>query len=146
MRSPGTRRWPDLHLPVLFVRTGAAGDPGGGAPWGYDKGIAMSDGYEAFRKAVEQYFPGGFTLRDEANAIVACAFRNGSIEDLHAGESSELLENPDLSRITDDEMKRIMVNACQCVEKLLQEKQENPDAYYQKILEYNLKYCRNWDR
>ena len=34
-------------------------------PWGYDKGIAMSDGYEAFRQAVEQYFPGGFTLRDE---------------------------------------------------------------------------------
>jgi hypothetical protein len=46
----------------------------------------MNDAYDAFRKAVEQLFPGGFTLRDEANAIVAYAFRNGPIEDLHAGE------------------------------------------------------------
>lgn len=38
----------------------------------------MSDGYEAFREAIEKFFPGGFTLRDEANAIVACAFRNGA--------------------------------------------------------------------
>jgi hypothetical protein len=106
----------------------------------------MTDRYEAFHKAVEQYFPGGFTLRDEANAIVAYAFRNGPIEELHAGKPSELLENPELSRITEDEMKKIMVSACQCVEKLLREKQENPGAYYQKIMEYNLKYCRNWER
>lgn len=106
----------------------------------------MTDGYDAFRKAVEQLFPGGFTLRDEANAIVASAFRNGPIEDLHAGESSELLEKPELSRITDDEMKKIMINASQCVEKLLREKQEDPSAYYQKIMEYNLKYCRKWER
>src|ERR1044072_2130071 len=46
-------------------------------------------------------FPGGFTLRDEANAIVACAFRNGPLEDLHAGKYSELLEDRTLSRITD---------------------------------------------
>jgi len=40
----------------------------------------MNDAYEAFQKAVEQVFPGGFTLRDEANAIVAYAFRNGPLE------------------------------------------------------------------
>jgi hypothetical protein len=28
------------------------------------RGDTMSDGYEVFHKAVEQYFPGGFTLRD----------------------------------------------------------------------------------
>ena len=106
----------------------------------------MNDGYAAFRKAVEQHFPGGFTLRDEANAIVALAFRNGPIEDLHAGKPSPLLENPKLSRITDEEMKKIMLNACQCVEKLLKEKQDDPAAYYQKILEFNLKYCRKWER
>ena len=106
----------------------------------------MSDGHEAFRKAVEQYFPGGFTLRDEANAIVAYAFRNGPIEDLHAGQSSALLDNPELSRITDAEMKNVMLNACQCVEKLLREKHENPGTYFQKIMEYNLRYCRKWDR
>ncbi len=43
-------------------------------------------------------------------------------------------------------MKNIMLNACECVEKLLREKQEDPATYYQSILEYNLKYCRKWDR
>lgn len=106
----------------------------------------MADGYDAFRKAVEQSFPGGFTLRDEANAIVAYAFRNGPLEDLHAGKSSELLNNPELSRITDDEMKKIMLNACEHMEKLLRLKQEDPAAYYRKILEFNLKFCRKWER
>src|SRR5690554_5859179 len=101
----------------------------------------MSEGYEAFREAIEQHFPGGFTLRDEANAIVACAFRNGPIEDLHAGEWSQLLDRPELSRITDDEMKAIMLNACQRVEQLLREKQEDAGAYYLKILDYNRRYC-----
>jgi hypothetical protein len=31
---------------------------------------------------------GGFTLRDEANALTAFAFRNGFLEDLHAGAIS----------------------------------------------------------
>jgi len=47
-------------------------------------------------------FPDGFTLRDEANAIVAMAFRIRPIEELHAGQSSELLANPEPSRVTDD--------------------------------------------
>jgi hypothetical protein len=50
---------------------------------------------------------------------VALAFRNGPIEDLHAGKQSELLSNPELSRITDDEMKTLMINACEHVAKLL---------------------------
>src|SRR5947209_4002632 len=41
-------------------------------------------------------FPSGFTVRDEANAIVAHAFRNGPIEDLHAGKYSELLSDASL--------------------------------------------------
>lgn len=106
----------------------------------------MGDGYQAFRKAVEQFFPGGFTLRDEANAIVAYAFRNGPIEDLHKGESSELLENPRLRRITDAEMKELMLNACEHMEKLLRLKQDDPTAYYQKLLGFSLQFCRDWDR
>lgn len=106
----------------------------------------MSNGYEEVQKIIEKHFPGGFTLRDEANAIVAYAFRNGPIEDLHAGESSELLDNPELSRVTDDEMKKIMLNACQRVEQLLQEKQTDAGAYYLKIMDYNRKYCWKWDR
>jgi len=106
----------------------------------------MDDGYEAFCKAVEQVFPGGFTLRDEANAIVAYAFRNGPLERLHSGEPSELLENPALKRISDAEMKELMLNACEHMEKLLRLKQEDPAAYYQKILKFNLQICRQWER
>ena len=93
-----------------------------------------------------QQFPDGFTLRDEANAIVAQAFRNGPIEDLHAGKPSELLSDPELSRITDDEMKTIMVNACEQVGTLLEQKENDPEAYYRQMLSYNHMYCRRWDR
>ena len=77
----------------------------------------------------ERYLPGGFTLRDEANAIVAFAFRNGPIEDLHAGRTSELLEDESLSRITDAEMKTIMLTACERVEALLRLKESDPKRY-----------------
>ena len=58
-------------------------------------------------------FPGGFTVRDEANAIVAYAFRNGPLEDLHAGAWSELLNDKALSRITDQELRELMLFACE---------------------------------
>ncbi len=93
-----------------------------------------------------QQFPEPFTLRDEANAIVAMAFRNGPIEDLHAGRSSELLSDPELSRITDDEMKMLMINACEHVTKLLELKETDPEEYYKKIMAYNHMYCRRWER
>jgi len=93
-----------------------------------------------------QVFPDGFTLRDEANAIVALAFRNGPIEDLHAGKSSELLSNLELSRITDDEMKTIMLNACEQVAKLLELKETDPEQYYRQMLSYNRMYCGRWER
>ena len=93
-----------------------------------------------------QLFPDGFALRDEANAIVAMAFRNGPIEDLHAGQWSELLSNPELSRITDDEMKTLMVNACEQVAKLLELKETDPEEYYRKMMSYNHMYCRRYER
>ena len=93
-----------------------------------------------------QLFPDGFTLRDEANSIVAMAFRNGPIEDLHAGKSSELLSNPELSRITDDEMKTLMINACEHVVKLLELKETDPEEYHKKMMAYGRMYCRRWER
>jgi len=68
---------------------------------------------------LEERFPGGFTIRDEANAIVAWAFRNGPLEDLHAGKDSRPLEDSSLSRITDEEMEELMLTACERVEMLL---------------------------
>lgn len=91
-------------------------------------------------------FPEGFTVRDEANALVAWAFRNGPLEDLHAGRSSPLLDDPDLSRITDAEMKTLMLNACRQLEKLLNLKASHPDEYVRQIQSYNSRYCHNWER
>src|SRR5580700_1528204 len=56
-------------------------------------------------KRLDEAYPGGFNDRDEANALIAMAVRNGPIEDLHAGRSSTLLEDDTLSRITDEEIK-----------------------------------------
>ena len=86
------------------------------------------------------------TVRDEANTIVALAFRNGPIEDLHAGKHSELLTDQTNSRITNEEMKVIMLSACQCVEKLLRLKHDDPVSYAGKILRANRMYCKNWER
>lgn len=94
----------------------------------------------------EKRFPGGFSLRDEANAIVAYAFRNGPLEDLHAGEHSELVEDDRYSRITDEEMKRLMIFACEKVEALLQLKEEDPAKYYATIKSYGARYCPRWER
>jgi len=87
-----------------------------------------------------------FTLREEVNALVAWAFRNGLIEDLHAGKHSTLLDDLSLSRITNDEMKTLMINACQQMAKLLELKSKNPDEYLENIQNYNWMYCSGWER
>ncbi|MEM6260754.1 MAG: hypothetical protein AAGI37_21105 [Planctomycetota bacterium] len=89
---------------------------------------------------------GAFTLRDEANALVAKAFRNGPLEDLHAGEHSELLNNSSLSRITDPEMKTLMLSACRILASMLQMKEEQPEQYDQEIRRYAAMYCKDWER
>ena len=71
---------------------------------------------EISEKELDSLFPNGFSLRDEANAIVAIAFRNGPLEDLHAGKASDLLTNNELSRITQEEMKQLMLFACEHIQ------------------------------
>ena len=93
-----------------------------------------------------EHFPDGFTIRDEANALVAWAFRNGPLEDLHAGKHSALLDDPTLSRITDDELKALMINASRQLAKLLELKVTAPAEYDRQIKSYNLRYCRRWER
>ena len=70
--------------------------------------------------------PGEFTLREEANTLTAHAFRNGFLEDLHAGKHSPLLDQPGNCRITDDEMKRLMIEASAKLAAMLAFKQQNP--------------------
>jgi len=76
-----------------------------------------------------------FTLRDEANAICAYAFRNGPIEDIHAS-----------GRISDPEMKHLMIKACESLAKILTMKRESPAEYDSFIRDYNRKYCGRWER
>ncbi len=106
----------------------------------------MKDLPEFPQALMAKRFPGGFSLRDEANAIVAYAFRNGPIEDLHAGLSSELLADSKWSRITDTEMKTLMVFACRKVEELLRLKATDFLKYETLIKSYSIQYCANWER
>jgi len=91
-------------------------------------------------------FPGGFAIRDEANALTAYAFRNGPLESLHAGKSSPLLEDLSLSRITDAEMKTLMMNACEVLAKALMLRDTDPEQYRRFVQGYGLRYCRSWQR
>jgi hypothetical protein len=87
-----------------------------------------------------------FTLRDEANALTAYAFRNGFLEDLHAGKSSPLLEQPGYSRISDDEMRKLMIEASAKMEEMLRLKREQPGKYALFMRDYQRRYCRKWKR
>jgi hypothetical protein len=87
-----------------------------------------------------------FTLRDEANALTAFAFRNGFLEDLHAGRHTPLLEDASNSRITDPEMKRLMIEASKKLEELLRLRWASPAEYEEFVRSYNRRYCRGWER
>ncbi len=68
-------------------------------------------------------------LAREAKAIVALAFRNGPIEDVHAGRTCPTcMGHPGYSRISDAEIKAIMKNAVNRVYALLRLKDSDPDA------------------
>lgn len=86
------------------------------------------------------------TVREEANALTCCAYRNGYIEDLHAGKHSALLETPGLSRITDAEMKKIMVGASAKLAELLALKESNPVEYWRQMTYFNDHYCYRWEK
>ena len=82
-----------------------------------------------------------FTLRDEANTLCALAFRNGPIEDIHASVDSDGRD-----RITDQEMKQIMIAACQKLAELLRMKEQSPEQYYLLIRRSNQELCEKWER
>jgi hypothetical protein len=95
---------------------------------------------------IERTFPGGFDRRDEANAIIAMAVRNGPLENLHAGETSPLLEDDALSRLTDAEIKAVMIYATRMVAMMLLMRDETPDIYRRHVQSCGLQYCRTWER
>jgi hypothetical protein len=67
-------------------------------------------------------------LAAEAKSIVALAFRNGPIEDVHAGKECPLCAGKsEYSHITQDEMRNIMKRAVDTVFNLLWLKQNDPE-------------------
>jgi hypothetical protein len=100
----------------------------------------------AMDKELDAAYPNGFTERDEANALIAMVLRNGPLEDLHAGKYSALLEDASLSRITDEEMKVLMIGATRLLAGLLRAKANNPDFYHRWMKTYGRMYCQRWER
>ncbi|OQA89178.1 MAG: hypothetical protein BWY28_01216 [bacterium ADurb.Bin236] len=93
---------------------------------------------------IEKAFDSEMTCREEANAIVAHVFRNGFLEDLHAGIVEEKFLDPKYSRLTNNEMKKLMIECCEKMENLLRLRKENPQAYTD-LLKLNYQfYCRDW--
>jgi hypothetical protein len=85
-------------------------------------------------------------LAAEAKSIVALAFRNGPIEDVHAGnECPACAGKSEYSHITQTEMKNIMKQAVDTVYKLLWLRQNDP-AKYQATLEFGNRYTQFWDQ
>ena len=84
-------------------------------------------------------------LAAEAKAIVALAFRNGPIEDIHAGKPCPTCSrDASYSRISEAEMKLIMKNAVDRVYSLLWMKQNKPMPYAAS-LELSRRYSTKWD-
>jgi hypothetical protein len=84
-------------------------------------------------------------LAREAKAIVALAFRNGPIENIHAGKACSTCRGKiGYSRITDAEMKAIMKNAVNHVYKFGVLKKSDPVRYKQ-LVEYGNQVAVGWD-
>lgn len=80
--------------------------------------------------------PPAFSLRDEANVLTAYALRNSFLEDLHAG----------VAGFSDEEMRRLMVEASGKLAAALFLKTKQPKAYAEFLREYGREYCGSWDR
>jgi len=84
-------------------------------------------------------------LPAETRVMVAMAFRNGPIEVLHAGKPCAACRgNPEISHISDDEMKAIMKSAVDTLYRLLWQRENHRTAYL-KILQFGARHTINWD-
>jgi len=81
----------------------------------------------------------------EAKALVALAFRNGPIEDLHAGEvCPTCTSKAGFSHISIEEIKTVMKNSVDRLYRLLWQREYDPEKY-QRNLAFGLRYARDWD-
>jgi hypothetical protein len=81
----------------------------------------------------------------EAKALVALAFRNGPIEDLHGGKLCPTCsDRPEFSHISAEEIRMIMKSAVDTVYRLLWQREYDPEKYQQNVA-FGLRYTRDWD-
>jgi hypothetical protein len=84
-------------------------------------------------------------LAAEAKALVALAFRNGPIEDLHAGKPCPVCSGKsELSHISDDEMKVVMKSAVNALYRLLWQRDYEPAAYNESLA-FGRRHTIHWD-
>ena len=84
-------------------------------------------------------------LARQAKAIVALVFRNGPIENLHAGEPCPTChDNPAYCRISDAEMKLILKTMVNRVYSLLWLK-ENKSEGYEAFVKIGELFASSWD-
>ena len=84
-------------------------------------------------------------LAIEAKAMVALAFRNGPIEALHAGKPCAVCcGNPNVSHISDEEMKAMMKSAVDTLYRLLWQRENDPAAYLENLA-LGERYTMQWD-
>ena len=81
----------------------------------------------------------------EAKALVALAFRNGPIENLHAGRLCPTCPGQqEFSHISDEEMKTIMKSAVDTLYRLLWQRERDPEKYHRNVA-FGLRYTKQWD-
>ena len=84
-------------------------------------------------------------LAVEAKALVALAFRNGPIENLHAGKPCPACSGqPGISHITDEEMKVVMKSAVDALYRLLWQR-EHETCPYDETLAFGRRHTIDWD-
>jgi hypothetical protein len=84
-------------------------------------------------------------LAMEAKALVVVAFRNGPIEDLHAGMPCSVCSGrPEVSHISDDEMKVVMKSAVDAMYRLLWQRDYDPVAYNE-ALAFGRRNTLHWE-
>jgi hypothetical protein len=84
-------------------------------------------------------------LAVEAKALVALAFRNGPIEDLHAGRPCTVCSGKrEISHISDEEMKAIMKSAVNTLYRPLWQRDRDPVAYDENLA-LGRRYTLHWD-
>ena len=86
-----------------------------------------------------------FDLERQSKGMVLLAFRNGPIEDLHAGSPCpKCAGKHEYSKITEEEMKLMMKTAVNRVFSLLKLRRENTDEY-ERLLRWAELQTKNWD-